>query len=196
MIVIQALQETYKVLIQRRKILKLLCHSNFWRTINIPLINCEINLILTWAGNCVITSKVTRDADPDANPAVAVVNYPTNATFKTTDAKLYVPGVTLSTKDDKKLSEQLRTRFQKTIKWNKYRSEMTNHNQFHNILRLFDVLPNFPFTTSETMCVFTYKWKVLLIYFTWKLELVSDILWVIVSGNLFLILACPRPLQT
>ena len=116
MIVIQASQETYKALIQRRKILKLLCHSNFWRTINIPLINCEINLTLTWAGNCVITSKVTRDADPDANPAVAVVNYPTNGTFKTTDAKLYVPGVTLSTKDDKKLSEQLRTRFQKTIK--------------------------------------------------------------------------------
>ena len=33
-----------------------------------PLINCEINLILTWSENCVITSKATRDADPDAGP--------------------------------------------------------------------------------------------------------------------------------
>ena len=32
-----------------------------------------------------------------------------------------------------------------------------NYNQFHNILRLFDVLPNFPFTASETMVVITYK---------------------------------------
>ena len=50
--------------------------SNFWRTLDIPLINCEIcelNLILTWSENCVITSKAARDADPDADPAVAVV---------------------------------------------------------------------------------------------------------------------------
>ena len=39
-----------------------------------PLINCEINLILTWSEKCVLTSKATRDADPDANPAVAAVN--------------------------------------------------------------------------------------------------------------------------
>ena len=37
--------------------------SNFWRTLNLPLINCEINLILTWSGNCVLTSKVARVAD-------------------------------------------------------------------------------------------------------------------------------------
>ena len=77
-------------------------------TINIPLINCEINLILTWSENCVITSKATRDADPDADPAVVAVNNPTNATFKIKDAKLYVPVVTLSTKDDNKLLEQLK----------------------------------------------------------------------------------------
>ena len=38
--------------------------SNFWRTLNMPLINCEINLILTWFENCVLTSKATRDAIP------------------------------------------------------------------------------------------------------------------------------------
>ena len=46
--------------------------SNFWRTLNIQLINCEINLILTWTKNCVLTSKATRDAVPaqGGNPAV------------------------------------------------------------------------------------------------------------------------------
>ena len=74
-----------------------------------PLINCEINLILTWSENCVLTSKATRDANPDVNLAVAAINNPTNATFKITDTKLYVPVVTLSTENDKKLLEQLRT---------------------------------------------------------------------------------------
>ena len=59
------------------------------------LINCEINLILTWSEKCVITSKATRDADANANPAVTAVSNPTDATFKITDTKLYVPVVTL-----------------------------------------------------------------------------------------------------
>ena len=81
--------------------------SNFWGTLDIPLINCVVNLILTCSGNCVITSKATRDADPDAHPAVAAVNNPTNATFEITDTKLYVPVVNLSTESDNKLLEQL-----------------------------------------------------------------------------------------
>ena len=92
--------------------------SNFWKTLDIPLINCEINLILNWSENCVITSKATRDADPDDDPAVAAVNNPTNATFKIKETKLYVPVVTLSTQDNNKLLEQL-TEFKGTIKWNK-----------------------------------------------------------------------------
>ena len=99
-----------------------------------PLINCEINLILTWSENCVLTSKATRDADP----AVAAINNPTNATFKITDTKLYVPVVTLSTENDKKLLEQLRTGFKRTIKWNKYRSEMTNQTKNNNLNYLID----------------------------------------------------------
>ena len=55
--------------------------SNFWRTLDIPFINSEINLILTWSENCVLTSKATRDADPDANPAVAAINNPTDVIF-------------------------------------------------------------------------------------------------------------------
>ena len=48
--------------------------SNFKRTLDIPLINCEISLTLTWSKNYVIISKATRDPDPDANPAVTAVN--------------------------------------------------------------------------------------------------------------------------
>ena len=88
--------------------------SNFWRTQDIPLIYCEINLILTWSEKYVLTSKVTRDADSDANPTVAAIDNLTNATFKIRDAKLYVPVVTLSTENDKKLLEQLRTGFKRT----------------------------------------------------------------------------------
>ena len=61
-----------------------------------PLIDCEIKLILTWSENCVLTSKATRDSDPDANPTVASIDNPTNTIFKITDTKLYVPVVTLS----------------------------------------------------------------------------------------------------
>ena len=95
--------------------------SNFWRKLDMPLINCEINLILTWSENCVLTSKATRDAVPaqGGNPAVTRVNNPTNATFKITDTKLYVPVVTLSTKDDNNFLEQLKSGFKRTIKWNK-----------------------------------------------------------------------------
>ena len=107
--------------------------SNFWRTLNIPLINYKINLILTWSKNCVITRKATRDADPDANPAVAAVNNLTDATFEITDTKLHAPVVTLSTEDDNKLLEQSKTGFKRTIKWNKYRSEVTTQTKTNNL---------------------------------------------------------------
>ena len=83
--------------------------SNFWKEVDILLINCEINFILVWSENCIITRKATRDADPDADPAVAAVNNPTNATFKIIDRKLYVPVGTLSTEDNNNLLETLVT---------------------------------------------------------------------------------------
>ena len=43
--------------------------SNFWRSLNIPLINCEVELILTWSKNCVLADMTTRDAEGD-NPAI------------------------------------------------------------------------------------------------------------------------------
>ena len=100
--------------------------SNFWRTLNIPLINCEMELILTWSNKRVL-ADMTVDADTD--PAIIA---PSGATFKITDTKLNVPAVTLSKENDTKLLEQLKLGFKRTIKWNKYRSQITIQPQNNN----------------------------------------------------------------
>ena len=82
--------------------------SNFWRTLEMTLINCEVNLMLTWSGNCVIVSTDV------ANQI---------ATFAITDTKLYVPVITLSTKDNEKLLQELESGFKRVINWNKYLSK-------------------------------------------------------------------------
>ena len=84
--------------------------SNFWRTLETPLINGEINLILTWSEKCVIASNTV------ANQA---------KTFAITDTKLYVSVVTLSIDVNKKLLQQLKSGFKGTINWNKYQSKVT-----------------------------------------------------------------------
>ena len=70
--------------------------SNFWRSLDMPLINCEISLTLTWSENCVLTDIKTQTAAAAQgdNPARERIDAPTNATFKITDTKLYVPVVT------------------------------------------------------------------------------------------------------
>ena len=112
--------------------------SNFWRSLNIPLVNCEVELILTWFKNCVLIGKLTRDADYGANPRVSEINNPENAIFKITDTKLYVPVASLSKENDIKLLEQLKLGFKRTIKWNKYRSQMTIQPQNNNLNHLID----------------------------------------------------------
>ena len=109
--------------------------SNFWRSLDMPLINCEVSLTLTWSEKCVLTDITThaaRAAEGD-NPARPAINAPTRATFKITERKLYLPVVTLSTEDDKNFLEQLKSGFKRTIKWNKYRSEMTNQTKTNNL---------------------------------------------------------------
>ena len=71
--------------------------SNFWRSLDMPLINCEISLTLTWSENCVLTDIKTQTAAAAQgdNPARERIDAPTNAIFKITDTKLYVPVVTL-----------------------------------------------------------------------------------------------------
>ena len=104
------------------------------------LLKCEINVILTWSEKCLLTSKAMKDTVPaqEGKPAVIAVNNPTNATFQIKDTKLYVPVVTLSTKDDNNFLEQLKSGFKRTIKWNKYISEMTNQTKTNNLNYLID----------------------------------------------------------
>ena len=83
--------------------------SNFGRTLEIPLINCEINLILTWSANCVICNAAANQA----------------TIFAITDTKLYVPAVTLSTQDNEKLLQQ---GFERTTNWNEYHPKTAPQN--------------------------------------------------------------------
>ena len=76
--------------------------SNFWRSLEMPLINCKIELSLKWYERCLLTAATT-------------------ATFTITDAKLYVPIVTLSTEDNAKLSKLLSKGFKRPVYWNKYK---------------------------------------------------------------------------
>ena len=112
--------------------------SNFWRSLNISLINCEVELILTWSKNCILADMTVRGAEGD-NPAIVA---PTGLEFKIKDTKFYVPVVTLSKKKKKKkdikLLEKLKSGFKRTIKWNKYRSQMTIQPQNNNLNYLID----------------------------------------------------------
>ena len=111
---------------------------NFWRHLDIPSINCEVELILTWFKNCVLIDKSTRESNYGANPVVYEIDNPENATLKITDVKLFVPVVSLSKENDKQLIEQLKTGFKRTIKWNKYRSQMSIQPQNYNLNYLID----------------------------------------------------------
>ena len=68
--------------------------SGLWRTLEIPLINCEVSLVLTWSKGCVITKSTGKIK---------------------TDAKLYFPLVTLSARDNARLLQQLKSCFKRTV---------------------------------------------------------------------------------
>ena len=82
--------------------------GNFWRALNIPLINCEVSLELKWDKNCVITSLEQRDIGGGNRN-----NAPTSATLAINNCKLYVPAVTLSKDDDFKLLTNLKSGFKR-----------------------------------------------------------------------------------
>ena len=110
------------------------------------MINCEIELILTWSKNCVLADMIVNSL---ANPAIVA---PTELKFEITDTKLYVPVVTLSKENDIKLLEQLKSGFKRTIKWNKYRSQMTVQSNNNNL----NYLINSTFTRVSTDCLFCH----------------------------------------
>ena len=79
--------------------------SNFWKTVEKPLINCEISLFLNWLVECIVVTGTAGNQEPR---------------FATTDTKLYVSVVTLSTQDNAKLLQQLKTSFKRIINRDKY----------------------------------------------------------------------------
>ena len=83
--------------------------SNIWRTLEMPLINYEINLDLNWSENCVIVATAIADQD---------------ATFSITNTRHYFLVVTFSTQDNAKLLEQLKSGFKRTTNWIKYQSKI------------------------------------------------------------------------
>ena len=92
--------------------------NNFWRTLEMPLINCEVELILNWSANCVIIYTNIANQVP------------------ITETNLYVPVVTLSTEDNEKLLPELKSGFKIKISWNKYlaKPELLARNQNINFL--------------------------------------------------------------
>ena len=88
-----------------------------------PLINCKINLILTWSANCVILLTNVANQIP---------------TFTITETKLYVPVVTLSNQDNAQLLMQLKSGFKRTINWNKYLEKTDLFRQNPNLNHLFE----------------------------------------------------------
>ena len=113
--------------------------SNFWRSLNLPLMNCEIERDLSLSRYCII-SKLSRTPAAPANPPVPSIEATetTRATFQINNAKLYVPAVTLSTNDNIKFLENIKQGFKRTISWNKYRSEITTQPKNNNLGYLID----------------------------------------------------------
>ena len=74
--------------------------SNFWITLEMSLINCEISLQFKWSKNCILVAGTAANQNPE---------------FKITDTKVYVPVVILSTQDKIKLLKQLESCFKRTI---------------------------------------------------------------------------------
>ena len=99
--------------------------SNFFRSLEMPLINCKIKLYLTWKKECVLSSN-------DGN-AVFIVN----------DTKLYVPVVALSKEDNKDFIEQQNKGFQRSIYWNEYKTKEINEDADANVFKYINLDPSF-----------------------------------------------------
>ena len=99
--------------------------SNFFRSLEMPLINCKIKLNLTWKKECVLST--------DAGDAVFIIN----------DTKMYVPVVTLSKEDNQDFIEQQNKGFQRSIYWNEYKTKEINENADANVFKYINLDPSF-----------------------------------------------------
>ena len=125
--------------------------GNFWRTLNMPLISCEVSLELKWNKNCVITSLELKAIDENNPPNRD--GAPTGATLAINDCKLYIPVVTLSKADETKLLTNLKSGFITEIIWNKYRSQMSTKAANNNLNFLIDPT----FTNVNRLFVLAYQ---------------------------------------
>ena len=100
--------------------------SNFWRTLEMSLNNCEISIRLKWSKNCILVAGTAGNQ---------------NQRFQINDTKIYVPVVILSTQENIKLLKQLESSFKRTINWIKYLPKITNQVQNRYLDFLID--PNF-----------------------------------------------------
>ena len=91
--------------------------SNFWASLDFPLINCEIQLELRWRKNCVISkiSRIFRAVDD--LPVQEVATKATGAAFQINNVKLYVSVVTLLINDNIEILENVKQWFKRTISW-------------------------------------------------------------------------------
>ena len=99
--------------------------SNFFRSLEMPLINCKIKLNLTWKKECVLSNQ--------DGAAVFIIN----------DTKLYVPVVTLSKEDNKDFIKQQNKGFQRSIYWNEYKTKEINENADANVFKYINLDPSF-----------------------------------------------------
>ena len=103
--------------------------ANFFRSLEMPLINCKVKLNLTWKKECVLSTN--------AGNAVFIIN----------DTKLYVPVVILSKEDNKDFIEQQNKGFQRSIYWNEYKTKEINatvdNNNPANSVRYINLDPSF-----------------------------------------------------
>ena len=117
--------------------------GNFMFNLDFLLINSEIELILQWIEDCVLTEKATREElpagdDTAAEPAVNAINRPKDLKYSVTDCKLYVPVVTLQTEYQNQLYKDLKTGISIDFTWIKYRSQMINQTATNNLNILID----------------------------------------------------------
>ena len=117
--------------------------SKFIFGLDTLLINSEIESVLKWSQNCVLTSKVTRTRKPaETGPPVLAelpsTYSPSDLRFNITDCKLYAPVVTLQAEYENKLYEELKTGFSVVVTWNRYRPQMINQPATNNLNYLID----------------------------------------------------------
>ena len=117
--------------------------SNFISNLDFLMINTEIELILTWSQNCVLTGNVRRNEinegdDPALEPTVPPIDSPTILKFNITDCKLHVPIVTLQDKYENILYENLKTGIDIDFEWKRCRTQIINQPATNNLNFLID----------------------------------------------------------